>query len=108
MSNFVPHDQSLAGQLKRTLSERASSVDFRVFGSRARGNAAADSDLDLFIEVEELNREIQKKLADIVWDFSIDNGVVISPLFFSRFEVEDTPMRSSFILESIKTEGVQI
>ncbi len=103
-----PHDQSLAEQLKRTLSERASIVDFRVFGSRARGNATADSDLDLFIEVEELNREIQKKLADIVWDFSIDNGVVISPLFFSRFEVEDTPMRSSFILESIKTEGVQI
>jgi hypothetical protein len=47
-------------------------------------------------------------ISDIVWDFSIDNGVVVSPLFFSRSEVEDTPMRSSFIVESIMAEGVRI
>lgn len=101
-------DLTFAEQLKQRLAERATIIDFRVFGSRARGDAADDSDLDIFIEVEDLDREMKRNLADIVWDYSIDNGVVISPLFFSRSEVEDTPMRSSFILESIMIEGVRV
>ena len=101
-------DHSLAEQLKQHLAASATIVDFRVFGSRARGDASDDSDLDIFVEVEDLDRELKRKLADIVWDYSIDNGVVISPLFFSRNEVENTPMRASFILASIMTEGVRI
>ena len=103
-----PHDRFLAEELKNLLIAKTSIVDFRVFGSRARGDADDDSDLDIFIEVEDLDREVKRNLSDIVWDYSIDNGVVISPLFFSRNEVEGTPMRSSFILESIMNEGVRI
>jgi uncharacterized protein len=83
-------------------------VDFRVFGSRARGDAADDSDMDVFVEVESLDRETKRAISDIIWDFSIDHGVVISPLFFSRSEDEDSPMRSSFIIEEIMKEGVRI
>jgi uncharacterized protein len=103
-----PQDRSLAEELKKLLMTKSSIVDFRVFGSRARGDSADDSDMDVFIEVENLDRATKKILSDIVWDFSIDNGVVISPLFFSRSEVEETPMRSSSILEAIITEGVRI
>lgn len=103
-----PHDRSLAEQLKNLLIAKTSIVDFRVFGSRARGDAAEDSDMDVFIEVENLDRATKRMISDIVWDFSIDNSVVISPLFFSRSEVEDTPMRSSFIVEAIMEEGVRI
>jgi predicted nucleotidyltransferase len=103
-----PHDRSLAEALKNLLTAKTSLVDFRVFGSRARGDAADDSDMDIFIEVETLDCPTKRMISDIVWDFSIDNGVVISPLFFSRSEMEDTPMRSSSIVESIMEEGVQI
>jgi len=103
-----PHDRFLAEELKNLLLSKTELVDFRVFGSRARGDAAEDSDMDVFIEVENLDRATKKIISDIVWDFSIDRSVVISPLFFSRSEVEDTPMRSSFILEAILGEGVRI
>jgi predicted nucleotidyltransferase len=103
-----PFDRSLAEELRDLITSRVSLVDFRVFGSRARGDAADDSDMDVFIEVENLDRAAKRMISDIVWDFSIDRGIVISPLFFSRTEIEDTPMRSSFIVEAIMKEGVQI
>jgi predicted nucleotidyltransferase len=103
-----PLDRSLAEELKKLLTAKTSLVDFRIFGSRARGDAADDSDMDVFIEVENLDRATKRIISDIVWDFSIDRGVVISPLFFSRSEVEDTPIRSSFIVEAIMKEGVRI
>jgi uncharacterized protein len=102
------HDRNLAEVLKNLLITKTSIVDFRVFGSRARGDAADDSDMDVFIEVENLDRVTKRLMSDIVWDFSIDNNVVVSPLFFSRFELEDSPMRSSFIVEEIMAEGVRI
>ena len=49
-------DVEIARQLKERLSEVASLIDFRVFGSRARGDDDEDSDMDVFIEVESLNR----------------------------------------------------
>lgn len=101
-------DRSLAEELKSLLIAKSAIIDFRVFGSRARGDATDDSDMDVYIEVESLDRTTKRMISDIVWDFSIDNGVVISPLFFSRSEVEDTPMRSSFIVAAIMAEGVQI
>jgi predicted nucleotidyltransferase len=103
-----PHDRFLAEELKNLLLTKTPLVDFRVFGSRARGDAGDDSDMDVFIEVEILDRTTKRMISDLVWDFSIDNGVVISPLFFSRSEVEDSPLRSSFIMESIMAEGVRI
>lgn len=75
-------DHSLAAHLKQLLTEKAEIVDFRVFGSRARGDATDDSDLDVYIEVDGLDRTLQKQLANIIWDCSIDAGVVISPLFY--------------------------
>ena len=103
-----PFDRSLAEELRNLITARTPLVDFRVFGSRARGDAADDSDMDVFIEVENLDRMAKRMISDIVWDFSIDRGIVISPLFFSRSEIEDSPMRSSFIVEAIMKEGVRI
>ena len=40
-------------ELKRALMEKYNLIDFRVFGSKARGDADPDSDIDVMIELEE-------------------------------------------------------
>jgi len=45
-------DRRVAAALKRRLADLGRPVDFRVFGSRALGNATWESDLDIFIELE--------------------------------------------------------
>lgn len=58
-------DREIALELKQRLSDVVSLVDFRVYGSRARGTADEDSDMDVFIEVETLNRDIKKQIREI-------------------------------------------
>jgi predicted nucleotidyltransferase len=46
-------DRQIVREFQRRLAAIVPVLDLRVFGSRARGDAAPDSDLDVFIELEE-------------------------------------------------------
>jgi len=101
-------DYKIAEELKDRLSQVVRLVDFRVFGSRARGDMDEYSDLDVFIEVEFMDKETKNKISDIVWEVGFKHFVVISPLIFTRHEIEESPLKASPIVENIVKEGVKI
>jgi len=101
-------DREVAVELKRRLSDAVDLIDFRVFGSRARGDAAEYSDMDVFIEVEHLSKQIKAEIRDIAWEVGMENFLYISPVIFTRSEIEDSPLRSSFIVSNIRDEGVTV
>jgi predicted nucleotidyltransferase len=101
-------DRSIALELKNRLAGLVELVDFSVFGSRARGDAGEDSDMDVFIEVETLDKDIKRRVQDTAWEVGFENFMVISPLIFTRDELENSPLRSSPIVRVIKEEGAQI
>ena len=99
-------DRRVALELKQRLSRFAKLVDFRVFGSRAKGDADPYSDMDVFIEVEGLDRGLKERILDAAWEVGFENFMVISPLVFTRNELENTALRSSPIVEAIARDGV--
>jgi len=101
-------DYQIAKQLKERLSGIKGLLDFRIFGSRARGDQDEYSDLDVFIEVESLSREEEEAVSDIAWEVGFAHSIHISPLIFTRYELEETPLRSSPIVKNILEEGVKI
>lgn len=101
-------DVRIARELKSRLSSLVELLDFKVFGSRARGDADEYSDMDVFFEVESLDSELKEKISNIVWEVGFDNYTVISPLIFTRDELENSPLRSSPIVEAIAEEGVAV
>lgn len=105
---MTKRDMGIAKKLKGRLSKAVDLVDFRVFGSRARGDQDEYSDLDVFIEVEDLDKKIKKKIRNITWDIGFENSVFISSLVFIRNEIEDSPLRASPIVKNINDEGVKI
>jgi len=102
------HDQEVAKELKGRLSELVSLIDFRVFGSRARGDEDEYSDMDVSIEVPLLTRELKEKILEIVWEVGFENFIIISPLIFTTEELKNSPLRSAPIVKNILAEGIKI
>jgi len=101
-------DYEIAKELKEKLSEIVPLIDFRVFGSRARGDRDEYSDMDVFLEVESLDKETKNKISDIVWEVGFKHFIVISPLIMTRDEVEKSPLKASPIIKNIVAEGVRV
>lgn len=101
-------EYGIAKKLKERLSQVADLVDFRIFGSRATGNGSDYSDMDVFLVVDSLTKELKEKIFEIVWEVGFENFIVISPLIFTKEEMESSPLRSSPIVRNISKEGVRI
>ncbi|GAB61213.1 MAG: nucleotidyltransferase domain-containing protein [Candidatus Jettenia sp.] len=96
---MIQRDYEIAKELKERLSKVIQLIDFRVFGSRARGNADEYSDMD---------DQLKKIIRNIVWEVGFENSIYISPLIFTRYEIEDSPLRASPIVRGINEEGIRI
>jgi uncharacterized protein len=103
-----PKDYEIANELKKKLSEVTQLIDFRVFGSRARGDEDEYSDMDVFIEIERLDKDMKKKINTVIWEVGFNNSIYISPLIYTRYEIEMSPLRASPIIESIYEDGVTV
>lgn len=101
-------DYEIAKELKERLSKVVQLVDLRIFGSRARGVADEYSDMDIFLEVESLNKELKNKISDVAWEVGFKHFIVISILIFTRDEIERAPLRASPIVKNITKEGVLV
>ena len=101
-------DYKIAKELKEKLLCETELIDFKVFGSRASEKSTEYSDMDVFIEVNALNKNIKNKIHDIVWDVGFNNFIVISPLICSRYDIEQTALKSSPIIQNIMLEGVNV
>lgn len=101
-------DYKIAKELKERLLESVSLVDFQVFGSRAKGRQEEYSDMDIFIELESLDKEIEDKIFNIGWEVGFEHSLFISPILFTRYEIENSALKVSPIVKNIKEEGIRI
>jgi predicted nucleotidyltransferase len=102
------NDLQTARELKKRVSKFTPLIDFRLFGSRARGDADDDSDMDIFMEFETVDRELRNRVKNTAWEMTLESGIVVTSLLFSRHEIENSPLRSSPIIRVIMEEGVPV
>lgn len=97
--------RSLRGELARVLGDQLQSVI--LYGSQARGQAGADSDIDVLVVVRDDSDygDLIRRTSAIVSSLSLQHDVVISRAFVARerFEREQTP----FLL-NVRREGVPV
>jgi len=102
-------DFQLAEHLKQALIERHVPLyKTIVFGSRARGDAQPDSDLDVLVLVEHVTSALRKTISRCAWEVGFEAGVLIQTVVMSREEAEQGPEQSSLLMLAIKEEGIPI
>lgn len=104
---LTKRDRRIAREFQRRLAGVVPVLDLRVFGSRARGEAAPDSDLDVFIEVEKLTPELRRRIDELAWEVGFELDCIISTIVATREQLEDGPMGASPLVLNIEREGVR-
>ena len=79
-----------------------------IFGSRARGNADRESDMDVFIEVPTLTPHLRRSISEIAWEIGLENDLLIFTLVATPGDIRNGLLGANPILRAIEKEGVAI
>lgn len=101
-------DREVARELRQRLTQRVKIEDFRVFGSRVRGEATPDSDLDIYLVVTELNPALRRWIDEIAWEVGFERDRVISTLVTTRRGLEQGPFGAQPVVRTIEREGIPV
>ena len=102
-------DRILIERFKRLLIEHGVPLyKTIVFGSRARGDAEPDSDLDVLVLVEHLTPATRRTISHCAWKVGFEAGILIQTVVMTREQVEHGPEQSSLLMLAVKEEGVPV
>ncbi len=93
--------KEIARNLKAAISKKYAILDFRVFGSRARGEEQTHSDIDIFVHLEKTSRQIEEDIFDMSYGLELEHDCLIDVIVTA----EITPIP---LYEHILSEGVGV
>jgi predicted nucleotidyltransferase len=95
----------LKAVLKEFLGERVALI---LYGSQARGDYSAESDIDIAIIVQGLTRDIKNQILNVVADIEIAYFTPLSTLVLSEESFEFLKKRERRIALDIEKEGISL
>ena len=110
LQNLSEAERRLVADLRRRLVAELPGTGFRmtVFGSRARGDAEPDSDIDVLVEVEveHVYFADKRRLRRVATEVSIASGIIVSLLVVDKSIMAE---RGDFsVFENVREEGITV
>jgi predicted nucleotidyltransferase len=94
-------------ELKAAITSKYAINELKVFGSSARGDRRHDSDIDIFILMPSVNRQIEEDLFDIAYDLELKYDCLIDIIVFDDRSLTDI-YASSPIYQKVLSEGLNV
>ncbi len=103
-------ERQILGELKSVLQSSLGNRLRRaaLFGSRARGDGGPQSDIDVAIVVDGLDRNLKREVFDLVAELELKHLRAISLLAFSTDQFDDLLERERRLAEDIVHEGIAL
>jgi len=110
LPHLAPNEQAAIRRYIAGIRERFPKdvLSVTLFGSKARGDASTESDIDLLVLVDEESREIRSELWRIASDVSLEYNVVLSVRVFARSRWAETRRIRLPLYRAIVADGVPL
>lgn len=105
---MIDQERKVVERFKGLVSEKVKVYEVRVFGSRARGEAATESDLDVLLVVDHLNYSIEKYISDCAWEAGFPEDIIVIPVAITLDMLKNSPIRGSVFIENVYREGIAV
>ena len=103
---ILPNEKKALDELKNKLIRDHDLLDFRIYGSKARGTDLEDSDLDVMVLLENTSPSIESEIDNLIFEINLKYDCFITALYFCREELETGPLTESPIYRKILQEGI--
>src|SRR3990172_9073686 len=100
------NEVKIVEKFKQLVSQRVKLLEVRVFGSRARGDASEESDLDLLVVVDKLDHSIDKYVSECAWEAGFPDDIVVMPIVITLEALKNSPLSESVFIRTVYQEGV--
>lgn len=99
--------QAVAVELKKDIAAKYELLDFKVFGSTARNERKAGSDIDIFVLLPHVERHIEEDLFDMAYDFELKHDCLIDLIVFGKDGLDELLSRTPLYRQVVE-EGIAI
>lgn len=98
--------QEFADDTKKILKDNL--IEEYLFGSYARNEQEDFSDIDILIIVKEFSAAVRKEISSLSSDYSLDKGIIISPIIKDRHIWEKNKEHETLFYREIAKYGVEL